>query len=342
MSKADEQKPWLQSNYEKLIVCIVFVFVIGSLGYLIGRSSRKLSTLPGPPDVRPGPPRVDGGPYRDAMTAAMDPDQLGPSRRPLTVPETRVACPECKRPIPIEDFRARKPCPWPGCGAVPPPRPPDFDGDKDGMFDEWEEKNGLDPKDKDDAHGDLDDDGFTSLEEFLYDTNPRDANHCPLVAALRVEKILAQPFRLMFTGVVKLPDGTQKFALSRPEMTYFKKLDEEVEGWKLIKYEPKQGKRKVHGIPKTVDTSVLTLQKGDETIPLTRNRRYREYELQLRFYPDEIDYKVKRGSDIEIRRKKYRVVRIDSATKKVIVRRADGKSWEIRTETPPPRPKPPE
>ncbi len=55
----------------------------------------------------------------------------------------------------------------------------DTDDDNDGMPDEWELKNGLDPLDPADAFGDLDGDGSTNLEEYLADTDPTDVSSKP-------------------------------------------------------------------------------------------------------------------------------------------------------------------
>jgi hypothetical protein len=45
-------------------------------------------------------------------------------------------------------------------------------GDRDGMPDEWETRYGLDPHDASDANADTDDDGYTSIEEYLNGTVP--------------------------------------------------------------------------------------------------------------------------------------------------------------------------
>jgi len=45
---------------------------------------------------------------------------------------------------------------------------PRVDSDHDGMPDEWERQMGLDPQDASDGHGDLDDDGYTNIEEYLH------------------------------------------------------------------------------------------------------------------------------------------------------------------------------
>ncbi|MEZ5301777.1 MAG: hypothetical protein R3F11_14165 [Verrucomicrobiales bacterium] len=46
-------------------------------------------------------------------------------------------------------------------------RPADWDRDRDGMPDVWEEMRGLDPEDPADGNADRDGDGFTNLEEYL-------------------------------------------------------------------------------------------------------------------------------------------------------------------------------
>jgi hypothetical protein len=57
--------------------------------------------------------------------------------------------------------------------SVTPPDQQDlaFDSDHDDMSDEWEVTFGLDAR-TDDANGDLDDDGFSNIEEYLAGTNP--------------------------------------------------------------------------------------------------------------------------------------------------------------------------
>lgn len=48
------------------------------------------------------------------------------------------------------------------------------DTDGDGMPDEWEKKNNLNPKDASDGAKDADKDGYTNVEEFLNGTNPNE------------------------------------------------------------------------------------------------------------------------------------------------------------------------
>ena len=50
---------------------------------------------------------------------------------------------------------------------------PYADADGDGMPDEWERAHGLNPNDPSDAAGDLNGDGYTNIEAFMYGLDPR-------------------------------------------------------------------------------------------------------------------------------------------------------------------------
>ena len=58
---------------------------------------------------------------------------------------------------------------WPVYKSGPLP----VDTDNDGMPDEWEIKHGLNPKAAVDANHDADGDGYTNIEEFLNNTDPK-------------------------------------------------------------------------------------------------------------------------------------------------------------------------
>jgi pectate lyase len=52
---------------------------------------------------------------------------------------------------------------WPVLHSTPAPK----DNDQDGMADEWERANGLDPSNPEDRNGDFNGDGYTNLEKYL-------------------------------------------------------------------------------------------------------------------------------------------------------------------------------
>ncbi|MHC4241618.1 MAG: pectate lyase family protein [Planctomycetota bacterium] len=51
---------------------------------------------------------------------------------------------------------------------------PPLDTDHDGMPDDWELNNGLDPKDASDGNSDLDQDGYSNIEEYLHSLSPHE------------------------------------------------------------------------------------------------------------------------------------------------------------------------
>ena len=58
---------------------------------------------------------------------------------------------------------------WPELKSATPP----VDTDEDGMPDSWERRFGLNPRDASDGAADKDHDGYTNLEEYLNNTNPK-------------------------------------------------------------------------------------------------------------------------------------------------------------------------
>ncbi len=125
----------------------------------------EISSLVDATKWQPGEPRVPGATlFTDFVT-------------PLSL----AKCPYCEHLIPLADFKAKK-CHLCGATLKPPPEisKPRIDSDKDGISDEDEAKNGLNPNDAKDAEEDLDNDGFTNFEEIVrYNTNPRDPKSHP-------------------------------------------------------------------------------------------------------------------------------------------------------------------
>lgn len=118
--------------------------------------------------------------------------------------ELRVKCMHCNAPMPGDAKNCGE------CGKAPPEKQQIvYDSDNDGLTDDWEVRYGLNPKDPNDAHLDLDGDGFTNFEEYEAKTDPTDPKSHPdyfdslkLVLPLKETKL---PF--VFEKVMKLPSG---------------------------------------------------------------------------------------------------------------------------------------
>jgi len=320
----------VSGQYDKLIAGLMAALLLASVVYLgvrlhaVGveeeRTRTKLEQMkPEYPDAA----AADLEPYSSAKAKIAGPDQIGTWTNALLVPEMRVWCVDCRRPIEL----TAKVCPFCKTRQPPPPKEPK-DKDQDGILDEWEREHGLNPADPTDAAKDPDGDGFTNLEEFMAEpqTDPQDGDDHPSYAAkLCVEKITATPFRLLFKSVIKLPDGNQKFAVNDQVTgkTYFKALDEDIEGFELHKFEEHFEEETSGGVVLRVNRSILTLKLADKLIPLTMGKRvsYVELTVDLLFRPDGSRFTLKMGGIMEVRGKEYKVLRIDSERDSVVLER---------------------
>lgn len=332
-------------HYDKLIALMVLVGLIGTLVYLAVRvgmiqaEQRKFdraiaAMVPAHEKVD----KVDTSVYERELKAIQEPLQLDHQSwsNHMFVPEERVMCVDCRRPIPKD----AEICPF--CDYKQPVEKElkeDYDGDEDGIWDTWERAHGLDARDSKDAELDPDGDGFSNFAEFSADpqTDPQDPkSYPPPEAELRLVRIVPDPFKLRFKGSSTMPDGSVKFQINlRGNIrTYFAKLGEDVEGFKLEKYESKEEDSEVGGIKRKKDVSILTLKRGDRLIPLVRGEdiMYSEYIAHLLFALDGTKFQKRIHEKLVLKEQEYEVMSIDIGQKKVIIRRtSDGKEIEVRT-----------
>jgi hypothetical protein len=333
---------WFRAHYDKLIAFVVLIGLLVSLVYLATAVDRIKETqaqddreMARERIVHPEAADVDTNVFAEGKNRIAGPFQLQAWSNALFVPEDRILCMDCKRPIPINADR----CPF--CDAVNQlgtEDDPSKDADGDGIPNGWEKEHGFDPNDSADAAKDSDRDGFSNLEEYLGSSDPNDPNSYPPVEhKLRVVKINADPFKLRFKGVQRLPDETMKFQINlRGDVkTYFVRMNEEVEGFKIIKYDPKFEEREVEGIggKRRVDVSEITLQRGEKKILLQigKDVQYSEYIAELLFTLDKSKYIQRLDSEFEIKGKKYKVIRFDTKQDAVVIERLlDGEQFTIR------------
>jgi hypothetical protein len=98
---------------------------------------------------------------------------------------------------------ANEPLNWVACAPNPGTRNCLADADGDGLPDDWELANGLNPNSaagNDGANGDPDGDRFTNLQEFLAGTNPRDAQSLLKISSIaRTNSAVALSFGTIAT-----------------------------------------------------------------------------------------------------------------------------------------------
>jgi hypothetical protein len=331
---------FLRAQYDKLLAAAVYALLLAGLIFL-GLRLGKVRTLQrefnadldrlSPEHGRAA--RTDDAPFEDALGRLKQPFQVGDWTNAMFVPETRVYCIDCRRPIP---YTAAS-CPF--CKAPqPPPEEMYADKDGDGMLDEWESAHALNPHDPRDAGMDSDGDQFTNLEEFRAKTDPRDAQSSPpITVKLHVVRIETVPFRLLFKSVSKLPDGSFMFALNTRDTgrTYFAKLGDVIEDFKLVRYEPLSTtvqRNAMGGVAQTVDVSILTLQRGKKLISLQRGKEHpwQEYTVHLLFEPENREFQVKSDGTFPLLDKTYKLISVDTAKEAVVIENTlDGSRYEV-------------
>jgi hypothetical protein len=333
---------WIGKHYDRLLALVVFVALVASLGYLAARVStiRKdeeqfnasLNSL------SPRYPKAvveDVTAYEAALERVSSPFLVPEStctNAMLFVPEKRCICVDCRRPIPY----MASVCPF--CEQPQPKAKEDeewYDGDGDGMWDSWERANRLNPFDPSDAAIDSDGDGFPNMAEFNARTDPNDPEvFPPLEAELRIVKILANPFRLLFRSRIRLPDGEFKFGINTrtDKKTYFVKVGEDVEGFLVTEFEEKYGTKDLGGATVRVDESVVVLKRGDRTIRLIKGQdvAYEEYTVEFFFGLDGTTFKVKPEEEFSIRGRRFKLISVDTARNSVLIRSLhDGKERAV-------------
>lgn len=333
----------IKSHYDKVIVLLAFGLLIVTASTLIVDSGKRAKLLaertkvvkdlhPQTPDVQP----VLKNPYAAVRTALINPMQLAPcaSNTTLLVPEERVSCPACRKPIPF----GAKDCPF--CSKpIDTVVTPEKDSDSDGMKDWYEIKYGLNSIDPSDANIDSDGDGYTNLQEFEAgealnsEFNPKDKNSVPPAwwgGRLFVKGAKATEFNLMYMSSIKLGSNSWLFVVNElggqsGVTTYSRKIGESVNEFKLIKHEEKYVSAVATGSTMTVKTDVseLTLLSPTTKLPVIlvkgKQRSSVEKSADLYYIPGRNTLTVKEGEEFQIGVCKYRVKDIDAGGRKVLI-----------------------
>jgi hypothetical protein len=327
---------WVRARYDKLIAVVVFAALLGSLLYLavrIGRLQRDEASfqrrVEGLVPAHPEAARMDPTPFENAAELRRNPPQIAGWTNALAVPEIRVWCVDCSRPIPFSVLT----CPF--CGAKQPPLE-DWgrDSDRDGIPDLTEQQLGLDPRNPADARADADGDLFSNLEEVRAKTDPNNGGDYPdIETLLQVESIDAVPFSLLFKSYMKGRESQTFQINTRNERTYFARLGEEVDGFKLMAFNAHvtTGATAVAG--GRADLSELVLSKGGRSITLVvgQDQKYDEYTCHFRFQLTGEAITCKLDEQFELRPgRKYEAMHVDTASDTVVIRRVrDGRDFRV-------------
>ncbi len=278
---------------------------------------------------------------------------------------SRCPNPECQKLIPRSNFKEEGSCPFCKFALRPPESGgvgPKFDTDEDGMPDKWEKEMGLNPNDPLDANKDLDNDGFTNLEEYQAKTDPRDSkSHPALAKKLYVDSIKRSKLPIVLIKVTPHGDDMKTWTIQMDETmpngsvkTRFYKLgnilnfNERKYTISDIKSEIIEEKVGLRGttLKKTVFSIILQEEDGS-LITATEKKEIWESKESAKLVDTAAnkEYMVSVGEEVTLGEgksvEKYKVKMVNSAKKKVvIIRLSDNTEYELaveeRKETPAP------
>ena len=187
---------FVKANYEKILLGSLLVF----LAYVISAQIFLIKTVTGG-DVAKGGDRVVKVEELPKVTVKVS--LLGEEGNSPFLDKNYLYCNNGPCKFIIDSTNSH--CPSCGTPVIVPPddKVGDGDEDKDGMKDEWEKNNGLNPKDPLDAALDTDGDGFTNLEEYTNGkTSPQDSNdHALLATKLFFVKVKKKNMRFVIMSI---------------------------------------------------------------------------------------------------------------------------------------------
>ena len=288
-----------------------------------------------------GVEKVDMIPYDIILKENENPPKIDEPAETLgsfLASEKRIFCEQgedaehksCGRPMPAD----QKICPF--CKTKQPEEEKkDVDTDGDGISDEWEVANGMNPNDPGDIDGDLDGDGYTNLEEYEAKTDPQDpASHPDDLDSLKVELPLIQETLTFYlekdksvpyngSWMLYFRDDSKKTGYGTKGMSFSAAIGKEINDGQnvyLVKeFEKKSEQKSIKGgkgMGRPVDVSVATIvrKKDQKVVRMIAGVKKTpvETKVKLRFTRGQgQDFEVAAGEEIELNGTKYKVLEIN-------------------------------
>ncbi len=327
--KSQDEMPLIR-YYDKVVVVVALVILLISLAWLItaGVTQKKnvnsyMSAVESLKPAKSDLPAIDLSPYDKALTAVTSPARLveGNETKPsFLLPERRVFCANavCMKPVPAEAEQC-----W-SCGEKQPPTGPRDPDPKQtgGVPAKW--LRDMEVPLETDVAMDLDDDGFSILEEFASKTHPKDkSSHPPYAEKLVLKEMKSVRLPLIFSGVNSMPGNVKQLIFNwtgKLPRTYWIKENQPigdtgyVAGEVTVKTEKRENKL-TPGILKEVDTSTVVVKRKSDgkeiVLQVNESERNTDVEATVEFSVDKLELKLVENQTFTLRDEIYRVVELD-------------------------------
>jgi len=233
----------ISRHYDKVIVVVVLGALLASL-FILARTVAKHKDQQRSYEtgVRTMQPKFDHmaslptAPYDALVQNLYRPEtvQASATDSGLFVPQRRVWCVVCMKPIPITATN----CPF--CGSEQPlisnPTNELRDSEGKGIPDTWRTKYFNHPdaraEDHSRAQDDADGNGFSNLQKYQAGNDPHDPkDHPDLMEILHCKEIATKPYPFVFTGASIMPGGSFRLTFNmkgEDNRTYFTKKGDEI------------------------------------------------------------------------------------------------------------------
>ena len=344
MISSAPQKGFLAAHWDWLVALLAFLALGASAAFAFfvmaddpeQRADDVRSELVRAKRSETGVAPVEMEPFGITIKELSDPSRIAEPAETLgsfLASERRVFCEQgddtehksCGQPMPAD----LKVCPF--CQTKQPEeKKVELDTDGDGLADEWELANGLNPNDASDANADADGDGFTNMEEFVAGTDPQNSSsHPDYLDSLRIAGPLKKttlPF--YFEMASQIPGGwrfffkdpAKKNSYGQKGLQYSVVAGEAIgdTGYIAKAYHQKTEKRIIkggQGLAKQVDVSEAEIsRKGDgKVVRLRMGEKNKAIDVQAQLVYERgnvQEMSVVQGDEITLNSAKFKVIEI--------------------------------
>lgn len=327
--KSRDEMP-LVRYYDKVVVVVALVILLISLFWLItagvSQKERVTSYMSDVESLKPTKsdlPPIDLGPYTKALAAVTTPQRVveGDETKPsFLLPEARLFCANalCLKPVPAEAEQC-----W-SCGEKQPkagPRDPD-EKLTGGVPAKW--LRDMELSVETDVSLDIDDDGFSVLEEYTFKTHPKDkSSHPPYAEKLVLKEMKSVRLPIIFSGVNVMPGNVKQLIFNwtgKLPRTYWIKENQPIgdtgyiAGEVTVKTEKRENKL-TPGILKEVDLSTVVIKRKSDgkeiTLQVKEAEKNTDIEATVDFVVDKQELVLVENQVFTLRDETYRVVTLD-------------------------------